>query len=40
MDGLNWFLSRDFGQTNEQQRHLNKKLISDLHGDVKSIQTS
>jgi hypothetical protein len=33
-------LGRDFGQTNEHQRYFNKKLISKLHGEVESIQTS
>jgi hypothetical protein len=31
---------RDFGQTNEQQRHLNEQPISELHWEVDSIQTS
>jgi hypothetical protein len=34
------FCHRDFGQTNEHQRQLNEKLISKLHGEVESIQTS
>ncbi len=34
------FFQRDSGQTNEQQRHLNEKLISELHGEVESIQTN
>ncbi len=28
------FCQRHFGQTNEQQRHLHEKLISELHGEV------
>jgi hypothetical protein len=31
---------RDLGQTNEQQSHFNEKLISELHVEVGSIQTS
>jgi hypothetical protein len=35
------FCQRDFSHTNEQQRHaLNKKLISEFHVEVESIQTS
>jgi hypothetical protein len=28
------------GQTNEQQRHFNEGPISELHGEIDSIQTS
>ncbi len=31
---------RDFGQTNEQQRHLNEQPVNELHGKVDSNQTS
>jgi hypothetical protein len=31
---------RDLGQTNETQRHFNEWPISELHGEVDSIQTS
>jgi hypothetical protein len=36
------FCQRDFSKTNEQQRHLKKKLVSEKHEDeeVESIQTS
>jgi hypothetical protein len=34
------FCQRDFGQTNEHQRHLNKKPISELHWEAESIQSS
>jgi hypothetical protein len=34
------FCQRDFGQTNEHPRYLNKKLISELHGEVESIPTN
>jgi hypothetical protein len=34
------FFQRQFRQTNEHQRHLNKKLNSELHGEVEFIQTS
>ncbi len=33
------FCQKDFSQTNEQQRHLQEKLISELHDEIKSIQT-
>jgi hypothetical protein len=35
-----FFFKRDMGQTNEQQRHFNEWPISELHGEVDSIQTS
>ncbi len=35
-----FFYKRDLGQTNEQQRHFNRYPISELHGEVDSIQTS
>ncbi len=34
------FCQRQFRQTNEHQRYLNKKLNSELHGEVEFIQTS
>jgi hypothetical protein len=34
------FYQRQFRQTNEHQRYLNKKLNSELHGQVEFIQTS
>ncbi len=34
------FVKRDMGQTNERQRHFNEWPISELHGEVDSIQTS
>jgi hypothetical protein len=34
------FCQRDFSKTNEQQRHLKKKLFSEQHEEVESIQTS
>ncbi len=34
------FCQRQFRQTNEHQRYLNKKLNSELHGKVEFIQTS
>jgi hypothetical protein len=33
----NGFCLRDFGQTNEHQRHFNEWPISELHGEVDSI---
>ncbi len=33
------FCQRQFRQTNEHQRYINKKLNSELHGEVESIQT-
>ncbi len=34
------FYQRQFRQTNEHQRYLNKKLNSELHGEVEFIKTS
>jgi hypothetical protein len=34
------FCQRQFRQTNEHQRYLNKKLNSELHGEAEFIQTS
>jgi len=34
------FCQRDLGQTNKQQCHFNLLLISDLHGEIDSIQTT
>ena len=34
------FCQRDFSMTNEQQRHLKEKLISELLEEVESIKTS
>jgi hypothetical protein len=34
------FYKRDFRSTDEQQRHFNEQPISELHGEVDSIQTS
>jgi hypothetical protein len=34
------FRQRQFRQTNEHQRYLNKKLNSEFHGEVEFIQTS
>ncbi len=34
------FFQRDFSMTNEQQRHLKEKLISELLEEVESIKTS
>jgi hypothetical protein len=40
-EGQNWFLSKEvMGQTNEQQRHFNRWQISELYGEVDSIQAS
>ncbi len=39
LEGQNWFLSKEMGQTNEQQHHFNKFTISELHWEVDSIQT-
>jgi hypothetical protein len=33
------FYKRDFRSTDEQQRHFNEQPISELHGEVDSIQT-
>jgi hypothetical protein len=33
------FCHRNIGQTNEQQRHINELPISELLGEVDSIQT-
>ncbi len=35
-----FFDKRDFGQTNEQQRHFNEQPTRELHGEVDSIQTN
>jgi hypothetical protein len=34
------FCQRDFSMTNEQQRHLKEKLISEVLEEVESIKTS
>jgi len=39
MNSATVFDKRDFGQTNEQQRHFNEWPISELHGKVDSIRT-
>ncbi len=39
-DSITGWLKLVFVQTNEHQRHLNKKLISELHVEVETIQTS
>jgi hypothetical protein len=39
LEGQNW-LKRYVGQTNEHQRHFNEWPISELHGEVDSIQNS
>jgi hypothetical protein len=40
-EGQNWFLSKELmGQTDEQQRHFKQWPISELYGELDSIQTS
>ncbi len=39
-DNMERTWQRQFRQTNEHQRYLNKKLNSELHGEVEFIQTS
>ncbi len=39
LDGKNSFFVRYTGQTNKQQHHFNEWPISELHGEVDSIQT-
>jgi hypothetical protein len=41
LEGQNcFFFERDMGQTNEQQHNFNEWPISELHGEVNSIQAS
>jgi hypothetical protein len=40
-EGQNWVLSKEVRvQTNEQQRHFNQRPVSELYGEVDSIQAS